>query len=296
MCGGGALATSLHCTEEVRLGQNSADPDGPSVPLDGSAAPLADSALPPAQSQDASVGAPSECEPVLCGAALQLCGDCIDNDGDGLVDAADPECLGPCDNDEASLVTGNRRGVNGSCRTDCYFDRNAGGGDDGCNWLYSCDPLSTSANDFAPSGLPMCEYDASASACTMSEGALSACNQGCLPLTPNGCDCFGCCELPAGSGIHVWLGAPEVADGSCNLDDPLGPNGCPRCTPVDACRNPCEACELCVGKPELPASCGAGGQPLPSCPSSQRPCAPAQGIQCGQLEYCITGCCAPLPQ
>src|SRR4051812_43315620 len=34
------------------------------------------------------------------------CTDGIDNDGDGLIDGADPECSGPCDNDEGTFSTG----------------------------------------------------------------------------------------------------------------------------------------------------------------------------------------------
>src|SRR5581483_2224621 len=33
------------------------------------------------------------------------CSDGIDNDGDGLIDYADPECVGPNDNDESSFAT-----------------------------------------------------------------------------------------------------------------------------------------------------------------------------------------------
>ena len=40
--------------------------------------------------------------PRSCAGIVYQCGDSIDNDADGLLDADDPECLGPCDNSEDS--------------------------------------------------------------------------------------------------------------------------------------------------------------------------------------------------
>ena len=40
------------------------------------------------------------CNLIQCDNRITACGDCSDNDGDGLVDWRDPECLGPCDNYE----------------------------------------------------------------------------------------------------------------------------------------------------------------------------------------------------
>lgn len=37
---------------------------------------------------------------VPCPKQVYQCGDLIDNDGDGLIDAEDPDCLGPCDDTE----------------------------------------------------------------------------------------------------------------------------------------------------------------------------------------------------
>ncbi|NCT11979.1 MAG: hypothetical protein GW767_04415, partial [Rhodobacterales bacterium] len=45
-------------------------------------------------------GATIICYKTTCAGKLLECGDCVDNDGDGLVDWRDPECLGPCDNTE----------------------------------------------------------------------------------------------------------------------------------------------------------------------------------------------------
>ncbi len=50
-------------------------------------------------------GTAGGCFPVLCPDGNSYgCGDCIDNDGDGLIDDRDPECLGPCDNTEGPVL------------------------------------------------------------------------------------------------------------------------------------------------------------------------------------------------
>ena len=238
---------------------------------------------------------PGVCTPVDCGTFSAECGNCLDDDGDGRIDAADPECLGPCDDSERGLFTGITTRVNGSCRADCYFDRNSGSGDDGCSWSFRCDPLAL-APDFPPTGLDMCGYEASSPICQMTANQQSACDAGCRPLTPNGCDCFGCCELPAGSQHFVWLGADSLGQGQCDPAVLSGPSACPACTPVPSCQNDCAECELCVGKPELPASCRTGGNAVPLCSDGRTPCDPASSSDCGRSAYCITGCCVPLPR
>ena len=288
------------CTEEVRLGRvvgavdsGLASPDtsagsggqGIEFPLGGGAG-------------QGGAGAPAvidagPCVPVTCGGGTPYaCGNCQDDDGDSWVDASDPECLGPCDDSELELYSGIESPVTGSCRSDCYFDRNAGSGDDGCSWSYRCDPGSL-APDYPPTGNAMCGYDATLAACDSGSASLQACRAGCLPLTPNGCDCFGCCELPAGSNNFIWLGSPQIGDAHCELASSADPDVCRPCTPEPGCLNACEECELCIGKPELPAACsGAGG---PACGSGVRSCDPRTGAGCGDIQYCITGCCVPLP-
>ena len=86
-------------------------------------------------------GAP--CQIVLCdkskGAMPYKCGDCIDNDGDSLIDAKDPECTGPCDNDEAFFAGELPGQSGGGCQRDCYFDGDSGNGNDKCDWSFTCD-------------------------------------------------------------------------------------------------------------------------------------------------------------
>jgi hypothetical protein len=302
----GLVWMSAACTEPVQLGRElgasgagasdiggaanagapSAGASGVGFPLGGAggdAGPL--TPLP---------GDAGPCTPVPCGNAPRACGDCSDNDRDGSVDASDPDCLGPCDDSEAELFNGTAVNVPGSCRADCYFsfDRNAGSGDDGCSWSYQCDPGSI-APTFPPTERPMCRFDAALPLCDPEGPALTACQTSCLPLTPNGCDCFGCCELPAGSGSFIWLGSGLEGD-DCELSTSADPALCRPCTPVADCQNPCEPCELCVGKPELPAACSSALGP--ACPGSLRSCDPRDSAGCGELEYCITGCCVPLPR
>lgn len=236
-----------------------------------------------------------------CQGHIYQCGDCLDNDGDGVVDAADVDCLGPCDNTEDSYYGGIPGQNNAPCRQDCYFDQDTGTGNDECYWSHNCDPLSV-ASEYPPSGDVKCAYDAAASipgtsqSCAELEQAqLPQCGTYCGPLTPNGCDCFGCCELPQGSGKFVWLGSVVNGAGSCDLANIDDPTQCKPCTPVGSCLNGCAECELCIGKETLPAHCrqpdGGSGQ----CAPGVTPCGLEGQAPCPSGSYCITGCCIVVP-
>ena len=220
------------------------------------------------------------CEQLPCRGKIYKCGDCEDNDEDGLIDALDPECLGPCDDSEDSFAR-EGPGFTPSCRLDCYFDRNAGGGNV-CLWNRQCDPEAEGAS--------VCPYDpeakASGRSCAVLEAEHPGCAESCLPLTPNGCDCFGCCELPGGRTI--FLGTLEGASSPCSSEDP---DACEPCTQVTSCVNPCEACEVCVGKPLPEVGCAGAG---PECPWGAPRCGSI--ADCGSNAYCITGCCVDVPR
>ena len=147
----------------------------------------------------------------------------------------------------------------------------------------------------------------------MYQAQSAACLAYCGPLTPNGCDCFGCCNLPAGTDNWVFLGSEDAnGDGSCTLADVNDPSKCQPCMPVKGCLNPCGTCELCIGKNTLPPECypsdkdggagggssgtgGAGGGVSDQCPAGVTPCGlPGQAL-CTGNEYCITGCCRAVP-
>lgn len=251
-----------------------------------------------------------------CQGHVYECGDTIDNDGDGLIDADDPDCLGPCDNTEGNFYGGIPGQGGPGCDIDCYFDQDSGHGNDDCYWNHKCDPHEV-APDYAPEVWlgNKCEYDTTFKI-TPSLGCDDAymtqsqeCYDYCGPLTPNGCDCFGCCELPAGSGKYVWLGTEDGSgNGTCDIAHLGDPTKCAPCLPVKACLNDCGHCEVCIGKPTLPADCIPDGGSTSSSSSGSTSSGGAQcedGVQfCGQPGqdpctagyYCITGCCRPVPK
>jgi hypothetical protein len=291
-----AALGAVACSDEVEVGRNLG------LTGSGGSAGSAGSGGASAEGGTADGGGTSGCLPVTCEGQSFKCGDCRDNDEDGLVDSADPECLGPCDDTEDSFY-GGIPGNSTPCRQDCYFDNDSGSGNDDCYWSHRCDPLSV-APDFPPSWDARCEYDANAmipgspgTCAELSTAQSERCQQTCQPLTPNGCDCFGCCELPHGSGIHVWLGSTVGGAGSCDLASAAEPTRCHRCRPVRGCFNACDPCEVCVGRPPSDmGSCMEGGNQGPqACGAGQAPCGRPGQAPCGANQYCITGCCVTIP-
>ncbi len=225
------------------------------------------------------------------------CSDGIDNDGDGKIDYLDPECVGPGDNDEGSFGTGISGDNVDPCRQDCFFDGNSGMGDDKCEWQLKCDPMNTNTR---------CPYDQAYATqhtmeCSTTASQSKACIDNCRKFVPNGCDCFGCCAIPGGPTILLAT--------TCTAADFNDPVKCPRCTQVTQCSNPCDRCEICIGKTTIPADCVPttdggtpvdGGTPTPVCNDSDfhTTCGPggmvaANGCPAGL--GCLTGCCQPLP-
>ena len=245
-------------------------------------------------------GAPAHvCQQRTCEGRLYDCGDCDDNDGDQQVDSDDPECTGPCDDTENSYYGGIPGQNNAPCRQDCYFDRDTGSGNDQCYWSHECDPDSV-APEFPPSGDSQCAYNPDASipgsnsTCDeLSATQASACLATCQPLTPNGCDCFGCCELPAESGKFVWIGSTTQNVGTCDAAHVDDPSACRPCTQVRSCRNTCDPCEVCVGRTAPSPSCDMTSSAR--CPDSVAACGQPGEPACGAGYYCITGCCAATP-
>jgi hypothetical protein len=216
-----------------------------------------------------------------CHDKIYLCGNCIDDDHDGRIDADDPECTGPCDNLEDSLSVGLPGEGSAACQEDCYFDSGNGSGGEDCRYSLRCDPHAISP-DYPPSGDASCAYDENAkipgtgaSCSELHDEQPAGCLENCGPLTPNGCDCFGCCEVPAGSGSYLWL--------ETSLP----------CEPVSGCLNTCEPCETCVGRPAPLPSCTDTGA---ACPVGYRGCGGTSETPCQPGAYCITGCCIPEPR
>ncbi|MCA9710177.1 MAG: hypothetical protein KDK70_30335 [Myxococcales bacterium] len=215
--------------------------------------------------------------PVDCGGTIWACGDGKDNDGDGFIDLNDPECTGPCDDDESSFQTG-IPGDNMDCKQDCFFDGNSGQGDDGCVWDLRCDPEN-------PGEFINCEYTGGNNCDNQPPNQDQGCIEFCEPFVPPGCDCFGCCEVHLDDGTSVWIFLNSHPD--CALDNLAA---CTECSPqIDDCGNTCEPqeCELCFGETELPPGCDET-----NCPDSM-PC--MEHADCANDYFCYLGCCVPPP-
>jgi hypothetical protein len=238
---------------------------------------------------------------------MTQCSDGIDNDKDGVIDSADPECTGPNDNDESTYATGIPGDNIDACKQDCFFDGNSGMGDDGCQWQLECDPLNKNAKCPFDQGY----VDKHAMACSVSASQSDKCIANCRKYVPNGCDCFGCCAVPgAPTPIHL--------DPTCTAKDFGDPTKCSPCTQVTQCMNKCDRCEICVGKPTVPADCygnpppdgGApydgggpydgstpndGGYGVPTCTDGIA-CVPGGDNNCPNGYGCVFGCCTPIVQ
>ena len=226
------------------------------------------------------------------GCGTTQCTNCIDDDGDGKIDAADPECTGAADNDESSFGTGIPGDNVDPKWQDCFFDGDSGHGNDGCRYHTDC--LTGAKQPDDPD-------------CIVSQDCLRFC----MPHTPNGCDCFGCCDLTLSGGttISVTL-SPECSSATAN-----DPTKCVPCTKSTICNNDCKRCELCVGKTVLPPDCNTGGTggaggtggstggsggsggscPKPLCPANIQSCGVSCLPSCPTGNFCLTGCCTPPP-
>lgn len=246
-----------------------------------------------AETCDETLGCGNHCVPALCQGQIYLCGNCIDDDGDCGVDSLDSDCWGPCHNNESGWsgeVPGQQN--QSECNVmDCYFDQNSGGGNDECYWSHSCDPLEPTGCTYNPNtNIP--GTGQSCAELQMMQDPI--CIDYCAPLVPNGCDCFGCCQVETALGLeNVYLGTYDDGGvGTCNLDVVDDPVLCNRCTQVDACLNTCEMCELCLGQQELPPGCDEGQD----CPEGLQACGLPGQDPCPMGQACVTGCCVPNPQ
>ncbi len=228
--------------------ESTADASAPADPVDngGVLIPTGDSGTTLPDFVDITTGDDGSIE-ILCNGTPCACSDGEDNDGDGLVDGLDSECTGPFDNDESTFATGIPGDNSDPKWQDCFFDGNSGAGDDTCRYHTDC----------LTGDLPEDDPD-----CQISD----TCKEFCAPLTPPGCDCFGCCEVQTedGESLHIIVGE------TCSLSVIDDEEACPRCEPTSICNNECGECEICIGQSleDLPESCwpeeqdpptGAGG-------------------------------------
>jgi hypothetical protein len=263
----GATTTSATADETTSLGSTTTGEPS------GSSEAAADTSTSTGADVSTTADEPA-CHEVDC-SQQSPCADGEDNDGDGLVDLADPECTGMCHMEEGSF-----QGwwiENWSCTWDCFFDQyHSAHGDDGCFNLLRCDPEN-------PGEHFGCEYP-SANCPDGVEPPSEQCLDFCQPLVPPGCDCFGCCDIQTDDGpVTIFLaGHPD-----CRLDN-LEP--CTSCTlRIDECGNACEhdACEICVGESAPPEGCAEN-----TC-DNDMPCAVTDDCPCTHV--CMLGCCMPIP-
>jgi hypothetical protein len=216
--------------------------------------------------------------PPACGEpGATQCNNCMDDDGDGLQDGADPHCISALDDDESSFATG-IPGDNRDPKQDCFFDGDSGDGNDGCSVDICCllgdCPTGTDCN------------------------ASQECVDFCAPAAPPGCDCFGCCTVCYEGTCKDILTIPDSTDGwDCDDLNNLGDDTkCPMCTKVANCGTDCDEgasnddCVLCPGQSpdELPAECGGANE----CPDGLQVCSAT--IACPQFQYCASGCCVEI--
>jgi hypothetical protein len=204
------------------------------------------------------------------------CTDGIDNDGDGAIDSVDAECTGPLDDVEGSFATGIPGDNMDACRQDCWFDGDSGSGNDRCLWDLSCDPVAGPAYGCGTMTGGRCDQPQN-----------PRCIDFCLAFTPNGCDCFGCCDVYVDGVPYV-----VVLNAQCTTDVIDDPARCVPCTKVASCDNPCDPCEYCLGRPPTMECVPPDGGPGYTCPDGQVACDP-DGNTCEAGYWCLTGCCAP---
>ena len=185
-----------------------------------------------------------------CVAGATQCTNCVDDDGDNMVDGFDIECSGAIDDDESSFATGVPGDNQGDVRQDCFYDGNGGTGDDGCD-VHVCCLLAE-----CPPGLPGPPFDPAVD-CVIGD----ACRAACEPLTPPGCDCFGCCTICDDAGcedIYVHPAFAPECDASSIHDGAV----CPACVKRTECTSGCDAgspsCETSADCPDVTPYCAAG--------------------------------------
>jgi hypothetical protein len=240
------------------------------------AALAADASVPIADARpaDAAPGTAADASPLvndagdpLCQGSTGLivcqCADGMNNDSDAFIDAADPECTGPFDNDESSYATGIPGDNRDMYAQDCFFDGDSGGGNDGCRWDIRCTD---------PPGGQHCNNT-----------VIDGCDR-CRPLVPNGCDCFGCCDVFVNGVAHTV----RIIE-TCTAEVIDDPTKCPPCDKVEACENPCGECEECLGRP-APPNCTPDGGTGGVCPPDIMECAEPDN-SCPPEHRCVTGCC-----
>jgi len=219
--------------------------------------------------------------PPMCGKNVCKCADGDDDDRDGLIDGADPECTSAIDDDEGTFGTGGAKSPLNECE-DCFWDGNDSADDDGCMYPGPCRRDGPSVMPgppaMTPAGMMKCR------SCDVAPRCVDTCRG----RTPNGCDCFGCCQITGEDGVPVNV----VLGDECAVKHVGNDGKCPRCVPNPECFNPCGPCELCFGKTaeQVAAECAdAGAGAAGACDDGYEFC--SGDSACADGYYCVLGCC-----
>ena len=157
----------------------------------------------------------TDCVQIECEGSILACGDCIDNDDDGLVDLADPECVSPCDDLEDTFATGLPGDNMDACNQDCFFDGNSGSGDDKCSWDLACDPAN-------PGG-DKCPYDPDAKCPEMQDEEClmyKVPSKGIVQTIPTAKFNLETSRLPGFIALNVWdIGGQNIESWSSHCVD-----------------------------------------------------------------------------
>ncbi len=223
------------------------------------------------------------------------CSDCIDNDSDGYIDGWDPECLRYDDNMEGEFQSGYPADNNAVNLLDCFYDGDSGSGNDTCE-THACCLLDENCNTLeiifglANNTLDKWFWGNWENKCADLQP--QTCIDQCLPSTPPGCDCFGCCTICVGGECHDILLSTKNNFPQCSQETFNDPTKCPRCTLHPQCSRPCDPnlCELCPGMTllDLPAHCTET-----ACPDGLQTCTTSADCpSLGTTDYsCQFGCC-----
>jgi hypothetical protein len=250
-----------------------------------------------APSADACTGLCADAPPFngMCTPGGAQCANCIDDDNDGKIDGFDSECSGPLDNDEMSFATGIPGDNIDAVKQDCFFDGNSGSGNDGCD-IHVCCLLGATTR--AACTIGQNQYNPTDCPPPIGNRQLSdKCIQTCAPLSPPGCDCFGCCTecIPGTNPPQCFdVIINPATSPNCNDTNLANPDACKRCTKSTTCNGGgCggDTCVLCPGQDPstLPPTCS--GQ---SCPNGRMMC--GAGGTCPADSYCSNGCCIAVIQ
>jgi hypothetical protein len=229
----------------------------------------------------------------VCDPQGPQCSNCIDDDGDGRIDGFDPECTGAADDDEATFGTGIPGDNMDPVMQDCFFDGDSGAGNDGCN-IHVCCLLGAQTVADCPIGAN--RYHPDECPPPIGTGTISQqCIDTCGPLTPPGCDCFGCCTICDPDTDQCYDIDINLLDSTgCTPETLADPTKCLRCVKNDQCGyTGCggETCILCPGEDpnDLPPDCNGA-----VCPTGVTACPTGSG--CPDATYCSNGCCVGVIQ